>query len=378
MAGKIASLFLITLFILIFSIMPMLWVVFGGQTHWAPAFFGVLIGFITIIGLSIFGVRSRKVFYGVPAAILLAGLAASVPGIYVHSKPVVPAGEVALFDYMPFDGPKTAALDGPASFSIRDNIPVVDGATALYPVYAAFAQAVYPEKEYFPYEGEVMSNRTGQAYESLINGDVDLIFALAPSEAQKQRAETAGKELSLTPIGKEAFVFFVNRGNPVDNLSQEELRGIYSGETTDWSEVGGKRTKIRPYQRPADSGSQTALEGFMGDVPIMDAPTERTADLMSGIIEDVSNYRNFGGAIGFTFRYYSEEMVGNHDVKLLAVDGIEPTPDTIRSGAYPLTREIYAITAGTGNPNVGPFIEWILSEEGQSLVEKTGYVGIGE
>ncbi|MFC0232220.1 PstS family phosphate ABC transporter substrate-binding protein [Bhargavaea ullalensis] len=378
MAGKVLSLLFITVFVLIFSIMPIVWVLFGGYDHWAPALFGVLAGFITIIGLSIFNVRSPKVFYGVPASIVLIGLAASIPGVYVHSKPVVQAGEVDLFEYMPFDGNRTASLDGPASFRITEDVPVIDGATALYPVYAAFVQAVYPEKEYFPYEGEVMSNRTGQAYESLISGEVDLIFALGPSEAQRERAEAAGRKLVLTPIGREAFVFFVNRDNPVDSLTQAQLRGIYAGELTNWREAGGKRAKIRAYQRPADSGSQTALEDFMGDVPIMDAPTERTADLMSGIIEDVSDYRNFGGAIGYTFRYYSEEMVGNHDIKLLAVDGVKPGVDTVRSGAYPLTRELYAITAGTGNPNVAPFIDWILTEEGQALVEKTGYVGIGE
>ncbi|MET3574494.1 phosphate transport system substrate-binding protein [Bhargavaea ullalensis] len=377
-AGKVLSLLFITVFVLIFSIMPIVWVLFGGYDHWAPALFGVLAGFITIIGLSIFNVRSPKVFYGVPASIVLIGLAASIPGVYVHSKPVVQAGEVDLFEYMPFDGNRTASLDGPASFRITEDVPVIDGATALYPVYAAFVQAVYPEKEYFPYEGEVMSNRTGQAYESLISGEVDLIFALGPSEAQRERAEAAGRKLVLTPIGREAFVFFVNRDNPVDSLTQAQLRGIYAGELTNWREAGGKRAKIRAYQRPADSGSQTALEDFMGDVPIMDAPTERTADLMSGIIEDVSDYRNFGGAIGYTFRYYSEEMVGNHDIKLLAVDGVKPGVDTVRSGAYPLTRELYAITAGTGNPNVAPFIDWILTEEGQALVEKTGYVGIGE
>ncbi|WP_040225533.1 PstS family phosphate ABC transporter substrate-binding protein [Bhargavaea cecembensis] len=377
-AGKVLSLVGITVFILIFSITPILYIVFGGLIHWAPAFLGLLIGFITIIGMAIFNVRSRKVFYGVPAGILLAGIVASVPLWYMQSKPVVSAQEVDLFDYAPFSGTKTVSLDQPASFKITEDLPVIDGATALYPVYASFAEAVYPEREYDPYESEVMSNRTGEAYRRLIAGEADLIFALGPSEAQRRRAEEAGKELVLTPVGKEAFVFFVNEDNPVDGLTQDQLRGIYSGELTNWKEAGGKRTKIRAYQRPPDSGSQTALEDFMGDTPIMAAPTENTADLMSGMIEDVADYRNFGGAIGYTFRYYSESMIGNNEIKLLAVDGVRPAVDTIRSGDYPLTRELYAITAGTANPNVEPFIDWVLSEEGQEIVEKTGYVGIGK
>src|SRR5690606_20253505 len=87
--------------------------------------------------------------------------------------------EVDLYAYQPFsEGTKAVRLAKPSSFSIDKNLPVLDGATALYPVYAAFAQAVYPEKMYDLHEGEVMSNRTGEAYDNLINGRADMIFAL--------------------------------------------------------------------------------------------------------------------------------------------------------------------------------------------------------
>ena len=76
------------------------------------------------------------------------------------------------------------------------------------------------------------------------------------------------------------------------------------------------------------------------------------------------------------FRYYSTEMVRNEKIKLVSVDGIEPSIENIRSGSYPLTSEFYAVTAGTENPNVQPFIDWILSEEGQLLVEDTGFVPV--
>ena len=67
------------------------------------------------------------------------------------------------------------------------------------------------------------------------------------------------------------------------------------------------------------------------------------------------------------------------DIKVLRVDGVEPTVDNIRNGTYPITTYIYAITySGNGNRNIRRFIDWILSDEGQSFVEQTGYVGIGE
>ncbi|WP_213421236.1 substrate-binding domain-containing protein [Bhargavaea massiliensis] len=378
-AGQVLGLIGMIGFLLFLSAPLVLMVLFAGGQAWLPVTVAALLTVILWFAFAIFGVKRKTFVFGIPLALLAIGFLIAAPSLYKLTKPVVQADGVDLYEYAPFmDGSKAVSLEEPASFEMEGDLPVIDGATALYPMYAAFAQAVYPEKDYDPYMSEVMSNRTGQAYESLINGEVDLIFVAGPSEAQLERARQAGKELKLTPIGKEAFVFFVNKSNPVKGLTQEEIRGIYSGTIINWKEVGGKSEEIRAYQRPPDSGSQTALEAFMGDTPIMEAPTEQTADLMSGIIEDVADYRNYGGAIGYTFRFYSQSMIGNHDVRLLAVDGVEPTADNIRSGDYPVVSELYAITAGTDNPNVQPFIEWILSEEGQEIVEETGYVGINQ
>lgn len=100
--------------------------------------------------------------------------------------------------------------------------------------------------------------------------------------------------------------------------------------------------------------------------------------LMGTVIGEVSDYKNHKNAIGYTFRYYSTQMVKNNRIRLLSVDGVEPTVDTIRSGDYPITNEFYAVTAGSDNPHVEAFIEWILSDEGQEIVEKTGYVPVGK
>ena len=182
--------------------------------------------------------------------------------------------------------------------------------------------------------------------------------------------------MKLTPIGKEAFVFFVNSKNRVKSLTTDEIKGIYSGEITDWEKVGGKNKAIRAFQRPEDSGSQTALQQFMGNVPIMDPPVEDIASLMGTIIDAVSDYRNYNNAIGYTFRYYSTEMVKDRNIRLLGVNGVKPTVENIKSGEYPITNELYAITAGSDNPHIDEFIEWILSEQGQAIIEKTGYVSI--
>ncbi|WP_279401693.1 substrate-binding domain-containing protein [Piscibacillus salipiscarius] len=72
--------------------------------------------------------------------------------------------------------------------------------------------------------------------------------------------EREDKALNMTPIGREAFVFFVHADNPVDSLKVEEIQGIYSGNITNWKEVGGEDVEIRAFQRPEGSGSQTMLK----------------------------------------------------------------------------------------------------------------------
>ena len=321
----------------------------------------------------------KKRFYSVMVVIAIVALANTIPGIYKQTLDSVDNVEVDLHAYTPFvSGTSAVKLDVPATLKLEDDLPVIDGATALYPMYAAFAQAVYPEKEYDLYSSEVMSNMTSIAYEKLIDGSVDIIFVAGPSAKQMEAAKQAGKELKLTPIGKEAFVFFVNAKNPVKSLTLDEIKGIYSGEITNWKEVGGRRKAIRAFQRPEDSGSQTALQKLMGDVTIMDSPKENTIDLMGGIIDQVSAYTNYSNAIGFTFRYYSTEMIHNDKIRLLQVEGIEPIAETIQSGEYPITAELYAVTAGSDNPHLDEFIQWILSDQGQKIIEKTGYVPISK
>ncbi|MED3660694.1 substrate-binding domain-containing protein [Ureibacillus sp. FSL K6-8385] len=353
-----------------------------GFFEWIP--FMIIMAIVLYLLLLAFLFRFFKTkrrilwFAGISLVALVAGSVWPIYEKYVDSIPTV-SSEVDIFEYKPFEeGSKVVSLDEEATLQLSEPLPVMDGATALYPLYSAIAQATYPKKEYDPYDSEVMVNTTPEAYENLINGKVDMIFVNEPSKNQWRRAKEKGVELKLTPIGKEAFVFFVNQKNKVDGLTLQQIKDIYSGKITNWKEVGGKDEPIRAYQRPEDSGSQTALESLMGDTPIMDPPRENVAGGMGEIIKEVAQYRNFENAIGYTFRYYSQEMVGNKQIKLLSIDGVPPTKETIRSGKYPITGEFYIVTAGTDNPNVQKLIDWVLSSQGQQLIEKVGYVPINE
>lgn len=308
-------------------------------------------------------------------------------GAYRDSIPTLDDRELLLWQYQPFvEDTRAVSLDEPSE--LRFEYPTgihlrMDGATALYPVYAAFVQAVYVDgRAGSPYTDIASCTNTVNAYNRLIARDADVIFAAAPSADQLEKAAKAGIELHLTPIGREAFVFFVNSKNPVEGLTVEEIQKIYTGEITNWREVGGKNRPIRPFQRSANSGSQSRLERLMDGLPLMEPEQEDQVSDMDGIIRQVADYRNFSNALGFSFRFYATEMVANGDIRLLAVNGVLPTKETIRDGSYPLTGEFYAITASSigmpaperYNRELGAFLDWILSEQGQEIIEKTGYV----
>lgn len=380
-----AVLFLIILFSFSFDLPP-----YGLQALLALGWAAVAAALLAILLPRRF--RRSLVFLLLAAVVGCAGYCAY--GLWRDSIPTV--GETDRFtllsSYQPFtQSSLTARLNAPASLRLdQEDCPRLDGATALYPVYAAFVEAVYPEGEY-PFLREpggssvqVACNGTVEAYKRLIGGETDLIFAAAPSQEQLDLAESRGMELHLTPVGREAFVFFVNSNNPVNGLTVEQVQGIYSGAITNWSQVGGKNQSIRPFQRMENSGSQTALLRLMEGLPLMEPEQEdRVAD-MGGIITQVADYRNYQNAIGFSFRFYSTQMVQNGDIRLLALDGVFPAKETIRDGSYPISDSFYAVTAAPigqsapqeNDPALADFLAWILSPEGQALVEDTGYVSL--
>lgn len=278
--------------------------------------------------------------------------------------------------YLPFeDGSDLPEID--ASLTLTGDLPVLDGAAALVPVYAAVIDSVYPQGcvtyeggsfssdnyygENFAPDSVMQYNNTVRGYQAIVDGSTDILFCASPSQEQLDYALSMGVELKFVPIGLEGFVFFVNSQNPIENLSSSDIRKIYSCEYTNWSEVGGANRVINPVTRLQGSGSQTVFEAFMGDTEI-------------GIKSPLAIA---GGSIGFSFRYYMDGIVGNEGVKMISVDGVYPSSENIKNRSYPIITEFYAIyRSDNENENIPLLIDWLLSEEGQELIEKTGYVGI--
>ena len=377
---------------IVLTVIGVLLLPFVGMVTLVSLSFSGFWGITVILGLLIFPMllpllwlEKRKTYLIVYGSVILCFgiLAGTQFGMKAYNDAITidVAPNINPHEYLPFDedskivrvDSKTLTFDDlPA-----DQLPIIDGATAAFPVYSAFVNAVYPETTEL-YDGVFEYNNTVGGYELLAQKKTDVFIGAYPSKEQIAFAEENGTTFSYTQIGSEAFVFFVHKDNPIETLTLEQIKGIYSGEITNWREVGGNNEKIVPFQRNEGSGSQSMFLRLMGDTPVMEPDTQTRIGGMGEIIEEVADYKSKPTSIGFSFRYYVEGMIKNPDIKMIAVNGIAPTKENIQNGTYAIIAPVYAVTY-EGNPkeSVGQLIDWILSEEGQYIIEETGYVGIG-
>lgn len=296
---------------------------------------------------------------------------------YIESMTAVDNNSVDTDRYLPFDdSSEIARLDEEPELALTENLPVLNGSAALFPLYSSVVNMVYPETiaDLNQKNSPFRYTNTKQAYKELLSGKTDIVFSEEPSDDILESAREQGLEIELIPIGAEAFVFFTNRGNPIESLAQEQLRDIYSGKIINWSELGGDDVDIIAFQRNKGNGAQNRLELFMGDTTLMEPEQEYQLNTDDGITENASTYTNHKGAIGFSFLYYTRSMDVDKGVKLLSVDGIFPDNTNVSSGGYPLSDKIYcAVIKGRVSENMQKLLDWITSDQGQRLVEEAGY-----
>lgn len=270
-------------------------------------------------------------------------------------------------------------INSEEKFSLtKEEYPKVDGATAMRPMSVEIAKAVIgmtdDEADNF-----IVHNTTAQAYQNLIDKKTDLIFVSEPSDDILNTAKNANVEFEMVGIGRDGFVFVVNKENKVESLTIEQIQKIYTGEITNWSEVGGENEEIVAYQREANSGSQNLMEKMvMKDLKMAEAPTELMISNMEGLIDEVASYSNSKSSIGYSIYLYAKEQYVKDSIKFLSINGIYPTDETIADGTYPLSKIVYAIYRKdeSENSTVRQLVNWLLTEEGQKVVEAGGYTKI--
>jgi len=259
-----------------------------------------------------------------------------------------------------------------------ENYPRMGGSLANLPLGQAVTATVLGVSRERANDFITFAGSTTDNYKALVDGDFDILLAYEPSEEAKKYIKNSGTELEMVPIGVDALVFICSNENPVDDLTMDQVKDIYRGKITNWKEVGGNDAEIIPYQRNKDSGSQTLFDKLvnLGD-ELMDVPIEYRIETMQGLLEAVAEYDNSENALGYTVYYYLTNMESEKlkTSKILSVDGVEPSNETIARGEYPLTNDFYVVIRADEPQNspVRILQDWITSAQGRELVERENY-----
>ena len=245
----------------------------------------------------------------------------------------------------------------------------------------------FHEKEtsfsYNDYLNRNLCSGTHDAYMNLIGGKTDVIIASRDiSRNEKAASAELGVELKTAPLAIDALVFIVNPKNPVKNLRTDQVQRIYTGEITNWKEVGGVDHAITPYIRNADSGSQEKMETLVMNGLTMIDGTEDTymveiigSQMASPYLQlEIDEY-----GIGYTPFFYCTAMVRDlKRVSMLSIDGVAPSKESLRSNKYPFVSSIYAAVRYTEDHESMAYklYQFLFTKKGADMIDESGYIAI--
>lgn len=165
------------------------------------------------------------------------------------------------------------------------------------------------------------------------------------------------------------------------DLTSEQVRDVYAGTITRWSQVGGPDAPIVAFQRPEQSGSQVLMRRLvMGSTPMADAPTELVAAEAGDVVDGVATYDNTGTALGCSVYSYVTHQYAASGVRIVTVDGVAPTPSTIADGSHPWVDDVCAVVraAEPADSPVRQVVAWLGTDRGRQTVTDAGYVALAE
>ena len=275
-------------------------------------------------------------------------------------------------------------------FGLDREMPVIDGSTSTYPYTQGVYSVLFTNGTAHP-QFPKSHSKSFASYERLIRGEADVLFAATKASAELEPlAAKQGVELQYIPIAYDAMVFFTNLENPVNGLTRQQIQDIYVRNAySSWDQVGGPEAKLLPYCRNTDSGSHALMERyFLEDGKLSLAPEILQGNVsvaMSSALTDVASALSLDPpayAIGYSvYAYYGsyEEMMTDvtpNKLKLLAVDGVLPTAETIADGTYPLADYNYLVLR-SDEPKDSParrLAEFMVSDAGQQAVADSGFL----
>ena len=298
------------------------------------------------------------------AGILTACKGDDTPASSASTSPEAPASSVSELE--------------PIGLFSPEEFPKLDGSTACIPLMAQMlADTTGMDLE--EARSSITVSTTAYAWENfgLYDTTTRMLVVYEAPDYVKEELQEANVQLEQKPIGVDALVFIVNEDNPVQALTRQQLRDIYAGKITNWKDVGGKDQAIVAFQRGEDSGSQTLFKKLLiqgGE--LMTPPSELAPAAMGELVDSIADYNNSANAIGFSVYYYIDQMYSKPGLRLLAVDGVTPSNDTLADGSYPLCNDFYAVIhpdAAADSPERRLY-DWLDTADGIACIQKAGYV----
>ncbi len=242
----------------------------------------------------------------------------------------------------------------------------IKGSTTVLPVSQSCAEAFM--NKHSDVNISVQGGGSGVGIASLIDGTCDIADASRPiKDKEIAKAEENGIDPYENVVALDGIAVIVHPSNPVDGLSIEQIKKIYTGEASNWNEVGGKDMKVVVISRDSASGTFETFNELALDKEKV-RPDALLQASNQAVAQTVSRTK---GAVGYVGLGYLSSSV-----KGVAVDGVEPTKANVVKGSYKLARELYMYTDAPPQGLVKDFIDFVLSEEGQKLAEKAGYVAV--
>ena len=242
----------------------------------------------------------------------------------------------------------------------------IKGSTTVLPVAQVAAEEFMDR-----YQGitiSVQGGGSGVGIASLIDKTTDIADSSRRIKGEEiTKAKAAGVNPHEIVIALDGIAVIVHPRNKVSALTRAQIKDIYTGKISNWKEVGGADAKIVTISRDTSSGTYEAFE----TLAIKKERVRPDALTMASNQAVTQTVAQTPGAIGYVGHGY---LTGK--VKDVTVDGVKCTRQTIQSGKYPLARELYMFTNGKPSGNIARFIEFVLSKDGQKLVEEEGFVDV--
>ena len=219
----------------------------------------------------------------------------------------------------------------------------------------------------------VTGGGSGTGIAAMLNGTTDIC---ASSRSLKKEEEDMAASKNIAPtsvtIGLDGLAVMVNPKNPVAELSIEQLRKIYTGEYTNWQDVGGPSKPIVLLSRESNSGTYVYFQEHV----LNKADYAKTALLMPSTAAIAKAVGDDEAAIGYGGIAYAEHApVKMIQVKTTAdAPAVAPSMETVLNGTYPISRPLFLFTNGAPSGDVKTFIDYCLSDAGQKVVTDTGYI----